>query len=78
MTAAVMFRPAAEMISSSFFTLPDTLAWTGADRKPLASAIIWPTWTWSPTFTSSFAGAPMCMDIGITTSAGTGMASDGM
>ena len=77
MTMAVSYRPLEPRIWSSFFTLPDTPEWMGADTKPPASAISWPTFTVSPALTTGLAGAPMCMDMGTVTTAGTGMRTGG-
>ena len=55
------------VISSIFCTLPDTLACTGEEIYPSASPILVPTLTSSPRLTSTLAGLPMCIDIGIVT-----------
>ena len=41
-------------------------------------AMSWPTFTVSPGFTAGTAGAPMCMDMGIVTAAGTGILTAAM
>ena len=58
-------------------TLPDTLAKTCEEMKPLASPIMVPTLTRSPTLTVDTAGLPMCIDIGMDTVLGTGMRTVG-
>jgi len=60
------------------FTLPETVAWTGALTKPPASAIGCPRSTVSPTETIGFAGAPMCMETGRITSSGNASFSIGL
>ena len=62
---------------STATTVPDTLAWMGADTKATASPISCPMFTWSPTATTGLQGAPMCRDMGITTCAGGGSFSIG-
>ena len=57
--------------------LPETLEWMGAETKPPASAMSWPTLTLSRILTTGFAGAPMCWDRGMTTMSGTGAVSMG-
>ena len=60
------------MRGSIFFTLPETEQFTTAEMNPPASAIFCPTSTSSPTFTSGFAGAPMCCESGYTISPDVG------
>ena len=73
MTMAVSYRPLELSTWSSFFTLPDTPEWMGADTGPPAWAINWPTFTSSPTLTTGWAGAPMFIDMGTVITAGTGI-----
>ena len=43
MTSTLQLPPWNRVVSSIFFTVPDTLAWMGAPKKPPASAIFCPT-----------------------------------
>ena len=54
---------------------PDTLAWMGAETNPPGSPILCPIFTLSPTATIGLQGAPMCIDMGMTTSAGAASCS---
>ena len=78
MTMAGTFRPLEARTSSIFLTLPEMEAWTGEETKPPASPIRCPTLTRSPALTSGFAGAPMCMDMGMVTMDGQSIATAGM
>ena len=73
MVTAFMNRPVDMSISSTFFTLPETLEYTGEDTNPPGLAMSCPTLTASPGFTTGSAGAPMCMDMGIVTDPGAGI-----
>ena len=75
MTTVCMSFPPEPTCWPIFLTVPETLAYTGADTKPPALPISWPTLTLSPGLTTGMAGAPMCMDIGISTVSGMGRRS---
>ena len=60
-------------IGATSTTVPETLEWILALTKPPALPIKVPTITGSPFLTTGSAGAPMCIDIGITTFSGTGI-----
>ena len=77
MTTLITGTPLKWILGSTATTLPDMLAWTGAETKAAGSPTRWPTVTVSPTATQGWHGAPMCMDIGITTRAGGGSFSMG-
>jgi len=80
MTTARVARPRGWGRSSTATTLPDTLAWTGAETNRLGlegsgSPTTWPIRTASFFFTVGAHGTPMCCDMGSTTSAGAGRGS---
>ena len=77
MTTLITGTPEKWSRGSTADTVPDTLAWTGAETKAGASPTICPTVTLSPTATQGLQGAPMCRDMGITTRAGGGSSSIG-
>ncbi len=76
-TTLMTGTPEKWMRFSTADTVPETLAWTGAETKAGASPTFCPTVTWSPTDTQGVQGAPMCRDMGITTRAGGGRVSMG-
>ena len=71
MVTMVVGPPSSSTLVPMAVTSPDTLACTGRLTKPFASPIFWPILTWSPTCTMGVAGAPMLMDMGISTLSGT-------
>ena len=77
-TTAWQLAPMNISRGSTFLTVPDTLAYTGEETKPPGSPIFWPTSTWSPAFTIQLAGFPMCMLMGMVTTAGGGIRSASM
>ena len=77
MTTLITGTPLKWGRGSTAVTVPEMLAWTGAETKAGASPTFCPTSTWSPTATQGVQGAPMCMDMGITTWAGGGSFSIG-
>ena len=70
MTTDIILPPMEKGRGSTAFTVPDTEAWMGAETKPPGSPMRWPMVTWSPGATMGLQGAPMCIDMGMTTSAG--------
>ena len=54
------FAPDESSLGSIFFTSPETELTILADINPLASPMICPIFTVSPTATTGVAGAPMC------------------
>lgn len=72
-TTAWQVAPINWSMGTIFFTVPDTLAYTGDETKPPGSPMSCPTPTWSPTATTQLAGLPMCIDSGMVTVAGGGI-----
>ena len=59
-TTDTMSPPIEKGRGSMAFTVPETLAWMGADTNLSLSPINWPTLTKSPAFTTGVQGAPIC------------------
>ena len=70
--------PFASLISPTAVTLPETVAWIGAETNLSESPIFCPTATVSPTFTRGVHGTPICCCIEITTFEGMGILSTGI
>ncbi len=68
MTTQVAFAPDTVSLGSILVTFPDTELTIFAEIKPLASPIICPIFTVSPTDTVGVAGAPICWLMGKTSS----------
>ena len=64
-------------ISSIAETVPDTLEWIGALKNASLSPIFVPTFTVSPLATIGLQGGPMCCDIEMHTSLGSGSSTPG-
>ena len=70
MTTAVIRSPRGWGLGSTATTLPETEAWTGAEKGAGFSPIFWYIFTVSPTLTRGLQGAPMCCAMGMTTCLG--------
>jgi len=75
MTTDIILPPMLKGRGSTAFTVPEMLAWMGAETNPPGSPILCPIFTLSPTATIGLQGAPMCIDMGMTTSAGAASCS---